>query len=780
MKPFSKRLTDRIMMVVVLSTVLMTVALFMVAGSQMNHHTGAFIQSLMDTENETISKMLTSVEVALINSVDEVEDNIDSPESVLESLKDELKCNRHIKAFFAAFEPYHFPKQGRWFLPYAVWQGDSIAKMQIGSDKNNYLAREWYNQALKNDSGYWSEPYIDETDLKEKNILCSFLLPLHDKSGRKIGVVGADISIDWLYENMLEIDAKTNETRINLKHLFLDNKKEQWYGFIVGKKGTYITHPDKSRILRDNFYGIARRSADTRDDHLARHMANRQRGMEQVEIDGIEAYVFYSPVKHTGWSIAIVVPKLSFYDATISICLHIIPVMLLGLFAVYFICRITIHRATRPLEFLAKSADEVAKGNFKAPLPTLRDDDELQLLRDSFANMQQSLSGYIEELKTTTAQKASMEHELNIAHRIQMAMLPTDFPHHGEINIHTSLTPAKAVGGDLYDFFIRDGYLFFCIGDVSGKGMPAALMMTVTRSMFRSYSLHGIQLPHQIITQMNEVMSEHNESCMFSTLFVGMLNLATGHLQYCSAGHEPPLLIADSVSRVPIVPNVPVGALPGTTYQLQELQMTPNSVLFLFTDGVNEARNNDNLLLGRDTVYEIAQQALADNQYAPQPLIERMQKTIADFVGDAEQSDDLTMLAVQWLTPHDFTLSSIDEIPYLSNFVMNTANSAGLDRRNSMHLRLAIEEAVVNVIKYSGAPDVTVTATVNNDQLQITISDTGKPFDPTATPAADINIPAEKRPIGGLGIHYIRRMCDHVDYCYKDSRNILTLYKNIK
>ena len=174
MKPFSKRLTDRIMMVVVLSTVLMTVALFMVAGSQMNHHTGAFIQSLMDTENETISKMLTSVEVALINSADEVEDNIDSPESVLESLKDELKCNRHIEAFFAAFEPYHFPKQGRWFLPYAVWQGDSIAKMQIGSDKNNYLAREWYNQALKNDSGYWSEPYIDETDLKEKNILIEY------------------------------------------------------------------------------------------------------------------------------------------------------------------------------------------------------------------------------------------------------------------------------------------------------------------------------------------------------------------------------------------------------------------------------------------------------------------------------------------------------------------------------------------------------------------------------------------------------------------------------
>ena len=779
MKPFSRRLTHRIMLVVAMSTALTTAALFLVAGGQTNRHTGAFIQSTMDTESETIDCMLNSVEVALINSADEVEDNLDSPESVLESLKDELRCNKHIVAFFAAFEPYYFPKQGRWFQPYAVWQGDTIVKTQIGSEKHNYQAREWYYHALKNDSGYWSEPYFDETGLKNNSILCSYVIPLHDKHGRKIGVVGADISIDWIHQNMREIDAKTNENRVNSKLFFINNEKEQWYGFIVGKKGSYISHPDKSRVLRDNFYGMARRSADPRDNQLARYMANGQRGMESVEIDHTEAYVFYSPIKDTGWSMAIVVPKLSFFSAAISICLRIIPIMLLGLLAVYIICNNTIHRATRPLEFLAKSADEVAQGNFKAPLPTLRHDDEVLVLRDSFANMQQSLSKHIEELKSTTAQKASMEHELNIAHRIQMAMLPTGFPHHGEIKIHASLTPAKAVGGDLYDFFIRDGHLFFCIGDVSGKGIPAAMMMTVTRSQFRSYSLHGIQKPHQIITKMNEAMSDHNESCMFSTLFVGMLNLATGHLQYCSAGHEPPLLISDDVSRLPITPNVPIGALPGTVYESQELQMTPNSVLFLFTDGLNEARSNDNRLMGRNTVYEIARQALADNQYAPQLLIERMQQSVADFVGDAEQSDDLTMLAVQWLTPHDFTLSSISEIPYLSDFVINTSNRAGLSHRDSMRLRLAIEEAVVNVIKYSGASDVTITADITDSQLQFAIIDTGEPFDPTVAPDVDISLPAEERPIGGLGIHYIRRMSDDVDYCYKDGHNILTIYKNI-
>ena len=226
--------------------------------------------------------------------------------------------------------------------------------------------------------------------------------------------------------------------------------------------------------------------------------------------------------------------------------------MLLALLLVYFICRRYIRSAVKPLHQLANSADEVAQGNFQAPLPDIRHDDEIRQLRDSFHDMQESLTGYIERLKETTASKAAIENELKVAHRIQMNMLPKPFsytPNESEAKalaavpvIRGQLTPAKDVGGDLYDYFVRGDSLFFCIGDVSGKGVPAALVMAVTRSLFRNISAHTAE-PHRIMIALNNALSEGNDANMFVTLFVGVLQLETGKLRYCNAGHDAPLLV---------------------------------------------------------------------------------------------------------------------------------------------------------------------------------------------------------------------------------------------
>jgi sigma-B regulation protein RsbU (phosphoserine phosphatase) len=231
-----------------------------------------------------------------------------------------------------------------------------------------------------------------------------------------------------------------------------------------------------------------------------------------------------------------------------------------------------------------------------------------------------------------------------------MSMLPKTFPpypNRDDIDIYGTLTPAKGVGGDLFDFYIRDERLYFCIGDVSGKGVPASLVMAVTRSLFRNVSAH-VSEPDKIATTLNNYMAEDNESNMFVTLFVGVLDLGTGHLLYSNAGHNSPLLIDKEVAFLPCDANLPIGVMGGWTFSLQETDLTPDSLLFLFTDGLNEAEDANHAQFGTDRMTTVADILLSQGVCRPQPFINKMSDAIHVFVGEAEQSDDLTMLAIQY------------------------------------------------------------------------------------------------------------------------------------
>ena len=323
---------------------------------------------------------------------------------------------------------------------------------------------------------------------------------------------------------------------------------------------------------------------------------------------------------------------------------------MIGLIVVFFAGRRGIKKVSNPLHQLAASANEVAKGHFDTPLPEVKSRDEIHLLRDSFDGMQQSLTQYIEELKSTTAQKSAMESELKIAHDIQMSMLPKTFPPYPErtdVDIYGTLTPAKGVGGDLFDFYIRDEKLFFCIGDVSGKGIPAALVMAVTRSLFRNISSY-VPEPSAIAFALNNALNDNNDANMFVTLFLGVLDLKTGLLKYCNAGHDAPLLVGRDVGTLPCVSNLPVGVITNFKYQQQEAQIDPQTTIFLFTDGLNEAENVDHAQYGDLRIHSVAKRVLAAGEQQPLNIIYEMSEAVRSFVGDAEQSDDLTMLAVQY------------------------------------------------------------------------------------------------------------------------------------
>ena len=266
--------------------------------------------------------------------------------------------------------------------------------------------------------------------------------------------------------------------------------------------------------------------------------------------------------------------------------------------------------------------------------------------------MQTSLAEYIEELKETTAQNASMESELGVARSIQMSMLPMTwpaFPDRDDLDIYGCVSPAKAVGGDLYDFRLRDGKLFFCIGDVSGKGIPAALVMTVISSMFRTISA-SVDSPERIMSTINSAISARNENLMFVTLFVGVLDLSSGVLHYTNAGHNAPVVISGGNPRMLSVDaNVPVGIMQDWVYSQQETTLPAGSVFFLYTDGLTEATRSDGELFKEDRV--LAQLSDQGGSMSVQEIITAMTEAVSRFVGDAEQSDDLTMLAFRIQRP---------------------------------------------------------------------------------------------------------------------------------
>ena len=316
-----------------------------------------------------------------------------------------------------------------------------------------------------------------------------------------------------------------------------------------------------------------------------------------------------------------------------------------------YLLRRAIHRILAPLTAFTKSVDEVAQGNLHATLPDIHSHDEMQRLHHSFSTMQQSLVSQMEDLKRFNEAKGRLEGEMKAAKDIQQSMLPTMPPKmNGMVDIYGMQIPAKDVGGDLYDFFIRGEKLFFCIGDVSGKGVPAALVMAMTLSQFRNVSSYEDNV-EVIMKSLNKARCNGNDTFMFITFFMGVLDLSTGRLHYCNAGHNKPYVVSNSVTELPAKPDLPLGVDDDSSYQVREYELPRGAMLFLYTDGLTEAmrsvsslaENGQREQFGRE---RMIQQLTSEENCRAQ--IEKMTEAVHQFVGDDPQSDDLTMLAIRF------------------------------------------------------------------------------------------------------------------------------------
>jgi sigma-B regulation protein RsbU (phosphoserine phosphatase) len=330
----------------------------------------------------------------------------------------------------------------------------------------------------------------------------------------------------------------------------------------------------------------------------------------------------------------------------LNILIFLLSVAGLGLL-IFFTIGI-INRLISPLTKFSKSARLIAEGNFNAELPQIETNDEMKELHDSFEFMQKELTNYMINLKETTSAKEKIESELRIAKEIQMGMIPhifPPFPNLPEIDLYASLESAKEVGGDLYDFFMVDDHrLCFAIGDVSGKGIPASLFMAVTRTLLRSVADKG-KTTAEIVNSINKTLTFNNESSMFVTFFLGILDTRNGQLNYCNAGHNPPVLITDGKEArfFNITKAIPVGLYEDFTYTEETIFIESGDQLFLYTDGLTEAENVDHKLFGDGHLIEFLQKNTVSS---PKHLIEKTMKEVSLHVDGYMQSDDLTMMSI--------------------------------------------------------------------------------------------------------------------------------------
>lgn len=639
---FSGRITRRIVLSMLLLMSFISSLIYLFAQKEITDLTSVHYQDILETTNDKVEGMLDKVEVSAVNNLAEIQESLETPEEVLNALEKELLLNPHIVGYGVGFNPDYYPEKGRWFEPYVARRDNGqIERLQIGSEQHDYLNAKWFRETLETGKGQWSDPYYDEAGAK--TILCTFSAPVVDNEGNTVGVFGADIPLQWLYEELSRLNEQVNRKSYFRKRF--DN--ERIYSFILGRDGVYIAHPEMERTLTGSYFDFAGTEMSEEYRQIGEEMLAGKKSSKTTYMDGIRSVVYYSPLSRAGWSMAIVVPTSALYRPGKVIATIILLLMGIGLLVTSLISGLSTRRATRPLKYLATSAEEIAKGNFTTPLPEIKQNDEIRLLRDSFEDMQHSLSSYIDKLTTATAQRASLENELDIARKIQMAMLPKTYPPYPErndIDIYGMLTPAKAVGGDMYDFVLRDDKLFFCVGDVSGKGLPSALWMAMIVAVFRTQVANEIR-PEKIVTTLNDALSARNELMMFATFFLGVLDLTTGELTYCNAGHEAPLLLGgDQPEFLDIESNITLGVMAEWNYKMQQKTLAPGTTLFLYTDGLTEAEGKDHAQFGKDNVVAV----LNTPSTSAEMLIGTVTDAVQNFVGDAEQSDDLTLFAISY------------------------------------------------------------------------------------------------------------------------------------
>ena len=410
---------------------------------------------------------------------------------------------------------------------------------------------------------------------------------------------------------------------------------------------------------------------------------------------------------------------------------------------------------------------------------------------EEFSSLSDDINSTVSTLKRYIAEAAArIDKELEYAKQIQLSALPTNFPVGDDYSIYAQMIAAKEVGGDFYDFYkLSDTTVAFLAADVSGKGIPAAMFMMTAKTIIKDLAERGLPV-NEIFTQANEKLCENNESGMFVTAWMGVLDLTTGKVQFANAGHNPPLLKrADgSFEYLKTRAGFVLAGMEGIRYRIGELTLNPGDRLFLYTDGVPEATNTENKLYGEDRLLAFMNRNASAEATE---LLPALKTNIDEFVGEAPQFDDITMLMFDYkpgkggerMTCKTFPAKT-ESLSDVLGFVDQILDSYGCPMKIQMAVCVAIEEVFVNVAHYAygegqGEMNLGIGFDEENRAITFRMTDQGIPFDPLQKPDPDITLSAEEREIGGLGIFIAKKTMDSISYAYENGENVLTMIKKL-
>ncbi|MCF8367342.1 MAG: SpoIIE family protein phosphatase, partial [Bacteroidales bacterium] len=492
----------------------------------------------------------------------------------------------------------------------------------------------WAEALQVKNKPFWTEPYKeDETGELTTAYLVPAFISYNDSTPLK-GLIGVEFRLQWL--------SKVIETK---KVYNYD------YVFVLSKEGKPVIRPGVVYNDDIDIFQVAKNLNNPEIVVLAEKMMAGESG--SMEMGGVfqemKSVLYFMPVTSTNWSVAVVFPKKdlfrNLYTTTLKLGITGILGVLLILLAVIF----TTRRMTLPLQKLSISAMEIGKGNLNVEIPELKTNDEVSALSDSINTMQKELQVYIKNLVNTEKYKDRIENELKVAQEIQMGYLRKDFEAFSEsqtFSLMAEIKPARQIGGDFYDYFmINDTELCFAIGDVAGKGVPAALTMAIVLTLTRSGNYTKDSL-NMVVEKMNNTLVMQNENAVFTTFFIAILDIKTGNLEFCNAGHNYPYLIkGDELFEMKATHGPALGVVDGVHYKSGKIRLETGSKLLLYTDGVTDAENSANEFFTKERL----ELALTENpgkeiSDISKGLIRQLKK----FIGTTSQSDDITVMALHY------------------------------------------------------------------------------------------------------------------------------------
>ena len=601
--------------------VIFFVIYFLTSASFIREEAKENAENLFNVMTVKLDATIDGLKKAPLSSAWLISKRVPGQDSILTLSKLPVSNNSNIFGSSIAFEPNVYI--GQEHCAYYTYSKEGEIISERLSQSNNYHSKEWYKETKKRRKPTWSNPYIDKGESEE--LMMSFSVPIFKSDSTFIGVTSIDLTLEWFQSIITEINPYKDGS------IYFINSKGNYFPLVSNQKDNNSLSGLVSGL--DLQYGENRADLDFV-------------GSDDCYIDGVKSTIFYKHTQFNDWSLAIVRSYNSVYarlqiEKYFVILMCIIQLLLLVIFS-YSI----IHKLTKHITDFAEAAKNIAKGDFNTPLPIIKSHDELEQLSISFKDMQGALKEYIANLKSITRAKEQIDSQLKIASKIQLEMVPQTFPPFPEIkelDIFATLLPAKEIGGDLYDFFMMGDKLYFAIGDVSGKGVPAALFMSKTISLFHSIA-KDYSSPARILNKLNKDISDSNASSFFVTFFVGILDIQTKVVRFSSAGHNAPIIRGDKRAHfLKIESNIPLGILDSFDFTEESYQLKDRESIILYTDGVTEAENVKNELFGDDNLLKsIAHSSATNSQLLTVDLLDKLKQ----FTVNSEQSDDITILIV--------------------------------------------------------------------------------------------------------------------------------------